>query len=544
MTPDVLIVGSGAGGGAAAHSLATAGLYVTVLEAGPFYDPATDYRLSEPDWESPFPAKVPVEDSFEVADLQPLSREHDDLRSWNGITGRWNPGPRRVSFGYQHVRGVGGSTLHFSGEAHRLHPRAFRLRTETGIGADWPLDYAELEPFYVEAERIVGVAGAPEKSRPRSAPFPQPPHPLSYASQVMRRGFERVGLACHPNSVAILSQARDDRPPCNGCNGCLRGCPITDKGSVDVTFLRRAVATGRCTIRAGCEVLRLETGPDDTITGVVVAERGRIERLTAPRIVLAAGAVQTPRLLLNSSGAHAPDGVANESGEVGRNFMETLSWTSSGLHPEPLGSHRGQPVDMITWDLNAPDAVPGIPGGFRFAPAQAESDLIGPIAYATRVIPGWGADHKRAMREAFGRVLSVAGLCESVPHPLSRVSLSETTDSHGLPKPRIESHLDADAIARIAFMARTCRDVLAATGASAPFEELSAYDIFSSTHVFGTCRMGDDPATSVVDPWCRSHRWRNLWIMDASVFPSSGGGEAPSLTIEALALRAARRIAA
>ena len=544
MTADVLIIGSGAGGGAAAFALAEAGIRVTVLEAGPHYDPAIDYRLSEPDWEQPFPAKVPVEDTYRVAELQPLSPAHDDLRSWNRITGLWNPGPRRVSFGYHHVRGIGGSTLHFTGEAHRLHPRAMRLQSELGVGANWPLDYAALEPFYLEAERIVGVAGETEPSRPRSAAYPQPPHLLSYASQVLRRGFERVGLTCRPNAVAVLSEGRDGRPPCNGCNGCLRGCPIGDKGSVDITFLRRAIATGRCTIRANCEVLMLEAGPDDRVTGVVVAENGRLERLSAQRIILAAGAVQSPKLLLNSAGRHAPDGLANESGQVGRNFMETLLWTSSGLHPDDLGSHRGVPVDMITWDLNAPDAVPGIAGGFRFAPAQAESDLVGPIAYATRVVPGWGAAHKRAMRATFGHVLSVAGLCESVPHPQSRVTLSQERDAHGLPKPEIYSHLDDDAITRIGFMARTCRDVLRGAGADDLFEELSAYDIFSSTHVFGTCRMGRDPERSVVDAWCRSHRWSNLFVVDASVFPSSGGGEAPALTVQALALRAARAIAA
>ncbi len=541
---DVLVIGAGAGGGAAAYALCRAGLTVTLLDAGPTYDPAIDYRLDEPDWESPFPAKVPSEIFYTMAQLQELSSEHDDLRSWNHITGRWNPGPRRLSSGYHHVRGVGGSTLHYTGEAHRLHPRALRVASLTGSGTDWPIDYEALEPFYAEAERIVGVAGIAEPSRPRSAPYPQPPHPPGYASQALRRGFDRLGLSTSPNSLAILSEARGTRPPCNGCNGCLRGCPIGDKGSADVTFIRQALATGRCTIRPDCEALLLETGTDDRITGLVVAEGGVRRRLTAPYIVLAAGAVQTPRLLLNSAGPAAPEGVANESGEVGRNFMETLVWTSSALHPDNLGSHRGRPVDMITWDLNAPDAVPGHAGGFRFGPAQAESDLVGPIAYATRVVAGWGADHKRRMRESFGRVLSVAGLCESFPHPGSRVDLAEELDAHGLPKPRIHSHLDDAAIERIRFMARTCRSILEGAGAGAIFEELGTYDLFSSTHVFGTCRMGADPAASVVDPWCRSHRWRNLSILDASVFPSSGGGESPALTIQALALRAARRIAA
>lgn len=527
-----------------AYALATAGLDVTVLEAGPSYDAHTDYRMDQANWESPFPEKQPASSAYEVGELQELSYEYANLRSWNHIVGQWVSGPRRVSAGYHHVRGVGGSTLHFSGEAHRLHPSAFRLRSRTGVGCDWPIAYEDLAPFYEEAERVVGVAGATEPSRPRRAEFPQPAHPLSYASQVLKRGFEHAGLEAVRNSLAILSEPLDDRPPCNGCNGCLRGCPLEDKGTVDVTFLRKALLTGRCTIRSNCEVLQIIAGPDDQVNGVIAAEGGRTIRLEAAVVVVCAGAVQTPRLLLNSASSVAPDGLANDSGEVGKNFMETVSWTSSALHPDDLGSHRGRPVDMISWSLNAADAVAGIAGGFRFSTAQAESDLVGPLNYATRVVGGWGRQHKMNMRKAFGRVLSVAGLCESVPNSASSVGLAEVHDSHGLPKPLIRSYLDDASLSRLAFMRERCRAILKGAGAGEVFEELSTYDMFSSTHVFGTCRMGDDARSSVVNAHCRSHRWRNLYIVDGSVFPSSGGGESPALTIEALALRTARQIVA
>lgn len=197
----------------------------------------------------------------------------------------------------------------------------------------------------------------------------------------------------------------------------------------------------------------------------------------------------------------------DERGEVGHNFMETLIFTASALHSEPLGSHRGLPVDWICWDFNAPDAIPGVTGGCRFGCSMAESDLVGPVAYATRVVGGWGRAHKRALRASFGRALSVTGIGECLPHPESRIRLSTRRDAHGMPTPRIESRLGPDA--------------------------------FSSTHVFGTCRMGHDPMRNVVDGWGRSHRWPNLFVADASLFPSSGGGESPGLTIQALALRTA-----
>ena len=539
MVPDVIIIGSGAGGGAAAWRLASRGVRVRVLDAGPRYDPDRDYRQDRPDWETSFPHKPGSTSPYMVAPLQRLSTDTADIRSWSRAGGPYVPGERRASFGYHHVRGVGGSSLHFTGEAHRMNPRSMRMRSEFGVAADWPVGYETLDPHWSLAEEVVGIAGPARDDRcPRTAPYPLAAHARSHASKALARGAERLGLHPTDNSLAVLSAPRDGRADCNQCGGCLRGCQRQDKGSVDVTYLRRAVATGNCEIVAGVEALTLQT--DGTrITGVLVAQGGRRSVLRAPAFVLAAGAIQSPRLLLNSADASSPDGLANESGEVGRNFMETLLTTTSALHPDRLGSHRGLPVDWVAWDYNAPDAVPGIVGGCRFGPAMAESDLVGPVAYASRIVPGWGRDHRQAMRDTFDRVLSIAGLGESLPHPRSFVDLGTEIDGHGLPVARIHSHLDAMAIRRLRFMTETCRKIVAAAGCDEIVEEFSSVDAFSSTHVFGTCRMGTAPETSVVDAFCRSHRWRNLLICDASVFPSSGGGEAPGLTIQALALRAA-----
>ncbi|MDH3527791.1 MAG: GMC family oxidoreductase, partial [Gammaproteobacteria bacterium] len=248
-----------------------------------------------------------------------------------------------------------------------------------------------------------------------------------------------------------------------------------------------------------------------------------------------------PRLLLASKSTHTPDGLANESGQIGRHFMETLFWNSSGLHPERLASYRGLPSDSICWDFNAPDTIPGVVGGCRFSNSVAEADLVGPINYAKRVVGGWGRSHKENMRAAFGRVLTVGAIGESLPNSRSYIDLDpDETDALGMPLARIHSYLDDRELKRLAFMAKTAREILEASGVKELVEEYGTYDYFSSTHVFGTCRMGRDPEDSVVDAYCRSHRWRNLFIVDASVFPSSGGGESPSLTIEALALRTAK----
>jgi choline dehydrogenase-like flavoprotein len=314
---------------------------------------------------------------------------------------------------------------------------------------------------------------------------------------------------------------------------------------VDVTFLRQALASGFCTIQAQSPVQRVAAGPDDRVAALhYVDADGNAREVSARAVIIACGAVETPRLLLLSEHARAPGGLANESGQVGRHFMETVFWNSIGLHPESLGSHRGQPSDSICWDFNAPDAIPDVIGGCRFSPGTAEAGLLGPVKYAQRVVAGWGRAHKEAMRTHFGRALGVGAVGESLPNPGSYVDLDpDATDAAGQPLARIHSHLEDSELRRTQFMADTAREILRAAGVEEIFEEYGSYDTFSSTHVFGTCRMGDDPGQSVVDARCRSHRWRNLFITDASVFPSSGGGESPSLTIEALAIRAADHLA-
>ena len=541
---DVVIVGAGAGGGTMAWALANKKVRVLLLEAGPSYSPKTDFKLNTENWEDDFPYKF-KSPPIKLISEQRLQEKYRGIRSWSQMRGLLNPKSMRASFGYHRVQGVGGSSLHYSGEAHRMNPDSMQMKTRFNVAADWPVSYKELEHYYLVAEKMSGVAGDsdnPPASRWRSAPFPQKKHAFSAHSQVLARGFKKVGLHYEHNSVAILSSPSDGRPSCNYCGCCLKGCSHLDKGTISNTYIKHALKTGYCTVVDNVSVQRIETGPKDLIKGVNIIHQGERSFLECNMLVISGGAIETPRLLLSSNDSLSPYGLCNESGQVGKNFMETLLWTSSCLYPKPLSSHKGLAVDAVCWDFNAPDAIPGVVGGCRFSPSISESDLLGPRSYATRVVDGWGLQHKREMRDRFGSILSVSGICESLPNKKTFVGLSSEVDAEGMPLPVISSYLDEGAIRRIKFMSDKCRQILQASGGGEIFEEFSSYDIFSSTHVFGTCRMGSDEKYSVVDEYCRSFRWKNLYVVDASVFPSSGGGESPSLTIQALALRASSHI--
>lgn len=533
--PDVIVVGSGAGGGATAWALAESGVKVMVLEAGPQFLPQYDYPLSTNDWEARLFPDQPKQPRYTFAPLQPLDPGLQYLRSHSHRFGLLNDDTTRQAGNYAHVRGVGGSTLHYSGEAHRLHPAAMQMRSRFGVAADWPVSYAELEPYYLQAEQLIGVAGPGQQGeRWRSKPFPLPAHAPSYASKVVTRNSS---LNWQPNSLGILSRAYGDRPACNYCANCNRGCPRGDKGSVDVTFLRAAVASGRCRIESQRRVIDVIKGDDDTVHAVAVMDAaGQVAEMSARVVILACGAVETPRLMLAAA-------IGNESGQVGRNFMESSTWLVNGVHEANLGSHRGLPVDTICWDFNAPEAIPDVAGGCTLFIATPQANLLGPVAYAQRVVKGWGGAHKQAMRDQFGRAISIQSSGECLPNDRSFIDLDPAEkDENGIPLPRINSYLDEQATRRLSFMRERCHQVLDEAGVDKIIEEVGTYDQFSAAHVFGTCRMGDSAEDSVVNRWGRSHRWKNLFIADASVFPSSGGGEAPSLTIQALAIRTAQHI--
>ena len=531
---DCVIIGSGPGGAPFAWKLAEQGMDVLVLEAGPRYNPLKDYALNQQDWETKgFPYKKRIK--YTYGKKQKLNPNYSDLKSWNKASGRLNRTNLRRYHQYHQVSGVGGTTLHYQGEAHRLNKNAFRMKTLYDEAVDWPIDYETLEPYYVEAENIIGVAGPDEvPDRPRSKPFPLKPHKLSYASQIIQKTCEKHKLELDPNPVAILSHLYRDAPPCNYCNGCIWGCPRKDKGSVDVTFIPIAEDTGNCEILTYAFASRVEVEKNQgkkKVTGVSYYDRsGKEHFVKGDYVVVACGAVETPRILLNSG--------INQNDLVGKNFMETTFYEAVAFHPDRLDSYRGIPLDSVIWKWNNPDPERGLPGGLRLSPTAGSA--MGPLNYALRYYKGWGDDFMNEFNDTFGHAIGMAGIAEFFPNDNTFVTLDpQVKDEYGLPVAQIQSFLGEPELKTLQFMQKTANDLLKESGATEFVEQVSSYDLFSATHVFGTCRMGNDPETSVVDSSLRFHGIPNLFVTDASVFPTSGGGESPSLTIEALSLRAA-----
>jgi choline dehydrogenase-like flavoprotein len=546
---DVIVVGAGAGGLAAAWRLTTRGARVILIEAGRHYRPDRDYPQDGDDFEvRPFPYDM-VRDAagrrrYTFGAPQEVGPEWDGYRSWNAGQGRYAPGGQRVHLEYAHVRGVGGSTLAYQGEAHRFHPDSLRMRTRFGVGADWPITYEELARYYDIAEGVIGVAG-PDGVPQRQRPAVLPAHSLSFASQRLTPTFAAAGATLVPNHLAILSRPFDRRPPCNYCNSCTQGCPIGDKGSADVTFLPHALATGRLDLLPECRAFLVESDRAGRVTGVVYADAAGVHRRAmAPYVLVAAGAIETPRLLLLSEGAAHLHGLGNNDGQVGRNLTELLFWWNVALLPERVDSFRGVPIDGSAWDYAVPHRGDGWVGGFRLATAHGAAGLRGPVAWAQRLVPGCGPQHARRVAESFGHAVSLLAVGEWLPNPQTAVDLDPGyRDGSGLRVARITSWLWDNERRLLRTMADTARAIIAAASGEIA-EEVSALDVFAATHVLGTCRMGTDPRTSVADVDGMCHGAPNLAIADGALLPSSGAGDSPSLTIAAMAIRTADRMVA
>lgn len=515
---DFCVIGAGAGGGVVGAKLAEAGFSVVILDAGPHWDPTRDFASDE-------------------------SAAYKLYWTEERVTG----GADAIELGSNNSgRGVGGSTVHYSMYALRLHPDDFRRRTLCGdIGGaclqDWPLSYEDLEPYYDEVEQALQIAGPPRYPwQGRRRRFPQRQHQMNASANVLVRGCTKLGIPVTAAPVATLSAPHGERPPCVYRGFCNYGCSTNAKSSILVTFIPRAIRAG-AEVRPNAMVAQIEHDAAGRVTGVLhfkSAASGApspepLFRQRARAVIVAGYALESPRLLLNSSSGRYPHGLANSSGMVGRCFMIHAGHQAFGLFPQRINQYKAPPGLAITEHFNRTLENAGFCCGYSI-------EVVGPhvIDFAVRISAGrhlWGEQLRRTMFD-YNYYAGIGITGETLAQLDNRVTLhASECDRHGLPVAHVRfSHHENDR-RLIAHATGKLREILAAAGGG------DLWDVNRTAHLMGSCRMGTDPATSVVDADCRSHDVPNLFVCDGSVFPSSGAVN-PSLTIQALAARTAERI--
>ena len=493
---DACIVGCGAAGAVLAKELSEGGLSVVVLEAGEWLDSREDF----------------VND--ELSMLGTL--DWDDLRIVDGDdpikTGRVNTG-----------RAVGGSTVHFTAVSVRLRPDDFRVASTDGVAVDWPFGYDELAPYYAEVERALPVSGPRRSAYPSGAPYPHGELPWSAKDEVLARGLDALGLHVEMTPHAIATGNVDGRSACMYYGFCMDGCKSDAKGGTHVSYVPKAIAAG-AEIRPNCFATRI-VSEGGRATGVSYLENGEERFQLAERVFVCGYAIETPRPLLNSGN------LANSSDQVGRNLLVHSGPIVYGRFDRALDSFVTPPVGVMTMDTYASDAKRDFARGFWM-----NTYCQFPINFAQALVGSnpdlWGPELIEVLDE-YAHWGMLATLGEVLPNPDNRVTLADERDDNGVPVARVTFSYGDNDRAIIEAERTLAEQVVEAAGATRILTSDGTH------HLLGTCRMGTDPATSVVGPDCRSHDVENLWICDGSVFPT-GGAVNPSLTIEAIATRTAR----
>ena len=533
---DFVIVGSGSAGGILAKELSTAGFSVVVLEQGP-YRKATDFR----------------HDELSVNYLGELTGGDHRANQQTFRDDASKVAKVRTTQPAYYSQGVGGSSVHFTANFWRLRELDFKERSMLGPisgtnFADWPISYAELEPYYTKVDWDIGISGAPGPNDSfRSRPFPMPPFPVKSSGVLMERGAKKLGWNTQVEPLAILSRPHNNRPACINCGFCMGyGCEVGAKSSTLIAMIPLAEASGNCEIRAESAVFRIETNDSGRADEVLYYDPDGNERSQKARAVVVSGnGAETPRLLLNSASDAHPDGLANSSGFVGRNLMWNSHSSAEALFEHPLNDFKGVQVTRIIHDFYETDPARGFYGGGGMD-ARALSAAV-PIQYATDggppTQPRWGAEYKANLEHNYTRSMTISVGATSLAQDSNNVTIDPThQDRWGRPSLRItyRDHEDDMAIAK--FLQDRSMELLNAAGATVFWRKPISYQS-RGAHLLGTCRMGDDARTSVIDKFHRTHDVPNLFLCDGSSFVTSGRGQ-PTMTIMALAFRAAEHITA
>ncbi len=505
----VVIIGSGAGGGTLAHELAERGIDTICLEAGKHLNWRTDFANDE--WD--MFGKTAWLDKRTTSGTWRVAQDFPNLPTWICKT-------------------VGGSTLHWAGASLRFQEHEFKARTHYGDlkGAnllDWPIELADLEKYYTRAEDKMGV------TRTHNIP----PLPESNNYKVFEAGAKKMGYKkVHNGRMAINSQPRDGRGACRQLGFCFQGCRMGAKWSTLYSEIPKAIKTGHFELRSEAHVLKITHDRQGKVNGVIYADSQGKQHLQKAKVVsVAANSIESPRLLLNSASNMFPNGLANSSGQVGKNYMRHMTGSVYAIFENPVHMYRGTTMAGIITDESRLDTKRGFVGGY-----EMETLSLGVPFMAAFLNPGASGAYFAHLMDGYENMAGMWLVGEDMPQESNRITLHATEkDQYDMPIPNV--HFD-DHPNDIAMRNHAYRS------GSGIYQVLGAKDVietppYPSTHNLGTNRMSKNPRDGVVNQWGQSHDIDNLFISDGSQF-TTGAAENPTLTIVSLAIRQAEYLSA
>jgi choline dehydrogenase-like flavoprotein len=512
---DVLIIGSGASGAAVAWSLAETKMRILCLEQGDWMKPS-EYPSTGRDWEARRWGDFDVSPNARRRETDyPINEDNSEMKIAN-------------------FNGVGGGTVMFTAHFPRMHPSDFRVRSMDGVADDWPIDYWALEPFFEENDRVIGVSGlAGDPGVPPRNP-PLRPLPLGRTGERYAKAMNKLGWHWWPSDAAIITDEYDGRAPCINLGHCTPGCAQGAKSGADVTYWPHALRAG-VELRTNCRVREITTNEHGMAAGAIYYDADGVEQFQpAEVVILACNGIGTPRLLLNSASSRFPNGLANSSGLVGRNLMLHPWPQVGGYIDERVDGHRAPMLSLWSKEFYETDPKRDFVRGYTLQFSRGVGPVVEAVEGAVRGLVPWGQEHHRVLRELFHRRLRIGIACEDLPEEHNRVTLDPVLkDSHGIPAPKLDYKISENTRRMMEHGIARASEILTAAGATNLFT--SRTNLNTPGHLLGTCRMGNDPGRSVVNAWGRSHDVKNLFIVDGSIWVTSGGVN-PTSTIQALAL--------
>jgi choline dehydrogenase-like flavoprotein len=549
-TYDVCVIGSGAGGGVAAKILAEGGLTVALLEAGPALNPSTDYKMFL--WPYDLPHRG-------VGVGGKAAENFSEFLAPNGawkIDGEPYTSAPGANFQWFRSRIVGGRTNHWGRIALRFSPVDLKSRTRDGIGEDWPIGYDDVAPYYDKVESYIGVFGSKENipSAPNGIFLP-PPKPRCN-ELIIKQACDKLNIPCIPARLAILTKALNGRPACHYCGQCDRGCTVASNFSSSQVLIPPALQTGKLTLITNAMAREILIGADGKASGVSYIDKTtRTEtRISARVVVVAASACESARLLLNSKSKFFPDGLANSSGQVGRNLTDSVGSDGEGYIPrmEKIPPHNhdgtgGMHLYVPWWKY---DRQNGFPRGYHIELGGGrEMPGAGMFDGVCEEFEGYGASLKSTCRRRYGTTISFSGRGEMVPNSDTYCELDpDVVDQYGIPVLRFHFKWNDSELQQARDMQETFKAIVEAAGGQYltktntdgpyPFGIQPGGRII---HEVGTARMGSDPKSSVVNEYCQSHDVKNIFVTDGAPLVTNPDKN-PTLTIMALSWRASEHL--